>query len=123
MCACACVRVCVCAGARRAAVTALNDALLVGQEQVYRPLEEGVVPALQKSSTFGNFVDDLSSLEVGAWCMYLFVLRHFFLLLLCKSDTVLTPDTTSSETYAPRRCNARSILITLIKSAVLRGGA
>eukprot|EP00903_Cladosiphon_okamuranus_P020087 g18450.t1 len=47
----------------RAAVAGLNDALLLGQEQVYRPLEEAVVPALVKSSTFGNFVDDLSSLE------------------------------------------------------------
>ena len=60
------VCLCVCTRAGRAAVTALNDALFVGQEQVYRPLEEGVVPALQKSSTFGNFVDDLSSLEVCA---------------------------------------------------------
>eukprot|EP00752_Nemacystus_decipiens_P003463 g3198.t1 len=47
----------------RAAVAGLNDALKQGEEQVYRPLEEAVVPALVKSSTFGNFVDDLSSLE------------------------------------------------------------
>lgn len=52
------------ASTRRAAVTGLNDALLLAQEQVYRPLEDAVVPALVKSSTFGNFVDDLSSLEV-----------------------------------------------------------
>lgn len=51
----------------RAAVSALNDALLIGQEQVYRPLEEEVIPALKKSTTFGNFVDDLSSLEVCCW--------------------------------------------------------
>lgn len=48
----------------RAAVTALSEALALGQEQVYRPLEEEVIPALKKSTAFGNFVDDLSSLEV-----------------------------------------------------------
>lgn len=36
----------------------------MGQEQAYRPLEEAVLPALQKSVTFGSFVDDMSSLEV-----------------------------------------------------------
>lgn len=61
-------------------MTALNDALFVGQEQVYRPLEEGVVPALQKSSTFGNFVDDLSSLEV---CIYVLVPFYIFVPFVC----------------------------------------
>ncbi|CAN0235971.1 unnamed protein product, partial [Hapterophycus canaliculatus] len=50
--------------ALKSAVAGLNDALLQAQDQVYRPLEDAVVPALVKSSTFGNFVDDLSSLEV-----------------------------------------------------------
>lgn len=52
----------------RAAVSALNDVLTLGQDQVYRPLEEEVIPALKKSTTFGNFVDDLSSLEVRMHC-------------------------------------------------------
>lgn len=57
--------------ARRVAAVGLNDALLLGEEQVYRPLEEAVVPALVKSSTFGNFVDDLSSLEVlWVYCVH-----------------------------------------------------
>lgn len=52
---------------RRAAVSALYDALLAAQEEAYRPLEEVVIPALQKSATFGRFVDDLSCLEVSKW--------------------------------------------------------
>lgn len=50
----------------RAAVSALYDALLFAQEEAYRPLEEAVIPALQKSATFGRFVDDLSCFEVGS---------------------------------------------------------